>query len=122
MTSKLTSPKWPGLPSPPLGDFFNETQWTVLLSLLDAIVPSLVPASKLVDPLTQKAIPDEEFTAVLATTRKTIAESPDEETLEKYLAELPSKNEQTVFTLRRALDGVPDSARRQLGGVLSALA
>ena len=44
-----TGPTPPGLPSPPTGDFFDDNQWTVLLALLDAIIPSITATSNVKD-------------------------------------------------------------------------
>jgi hypothetical protein len=117
----LSAPRWPGLPEPP-SDFFNETQWSVFLSLIDAAVPSLVPESKRKDEKSERAVPDGEYQTAVKTTRTAVAESPDEATVAAYLAELPSKNPATVHALCRSLNGITAAARNQLGGVLSTLA
>lgn len=118
----VTAPRWPGLPEQPSGDFFDETQWTVFLSLMDAVLPSIVPASKLKDRANQKAIPDDEYQQAIETTQATLAGAPDESTLAAYLSELPSRNTASLHYLRRSLGSVPASARNRLGGVFSALA
>jgi hypothetical protein len=117
----ITAPRWPGLPEPPSGDFFNETQWAVLMSLIDAVLPSLVPESKLTDQSTQKAIPDKDYQKAIKTIQTTVAEAPDEGTISAYLSEIPSENTAFLHALRRCLSGIPASGRNQLGGVLSAL-
>jgi hypothetical protein len=117
-----TSPRWPGLPEPPLGDFFNETQWTVLMALVDGAVPSMVPESKVTDTKLHKGIPDAEFQNALAITQKTLADAPDADVLAKYLASRPSENPATIYCLRRSLTGIPSAARIALGQALSLLA
>ncbi|KAH8909806.1 GMC oxidoreductase [Coniochaeta sp. PMI_546] len=120
-SENITAPRWPGLPEPPSGDWFNETQWAVLMSLIDAVLPATVPESKATDKTMQKAIPDTEYQDVVTTTRTTLAQAPDEATLTAYLSELPSQNPATLHAIRRSLSGVPASVRNQLGGVLTAL-
>ncbi|OIW33590.1 GMC oxidoreductase [Coniochaeta ligniaria NRRL 30616] len=116
------TPRWPGLPEPPSGDFFNETQWAVLMSLIDAVLPPTLPESKVTDQITQKAIPDADYQTAITTTRTVLAQAPDEATLAAYLSTTPSQNPATLHAIRRSLGGVSASARTQLGGVLSALA
>jgi hypothetical protein len=118
----LTSPRWPGLPDPPAGDWFSETQWTVLLSIIDAVIPPLVPSSAVTHPLAQHGIPDAAWSRALSTTQSTLASSPDRAVLESYLAEQPSANPLTLPALKRSLAYAPTAARSGLGTVLSALA
>lgn len=91
------------------------------MSLIDAVLPSTVPESKLTDTATQNPIPDSDYQDALSATQTTLADSPDVATLNAYLSELPSRNPATLAALRRSLNGVSASARNQLGGVLSAL-
>lgn len=123
----MEAPSPPQMPSPPAGgggssDFFNPTQWTVLLALLDTVIPAVVPTSAVRDPRAQEGVDDAEFRALTRRARASMASPPDDAALQAYLAEAPSAQPAFVHGVRRTLAGVTDGARRQLGAVLLALA
>lgn len=117
----LPGPKCPGLPTPPTGDFFDETQWTVLYALLDAILPSITAAPDVTDDKTQYGIPEEDIKDLISNTKKNLAEPPSDDLLEAYLADRPSSHYNFTYGVRRILSCAPSSALKQLGGVLTAL-
>jgi hypothetical protein len=119
-----TGPTPTSLPPAPPGDFFDATQWTVLTALLDAIIPSIVPASAVVgsdDSKTHRGIDDGQLEHVTAQVRSTMVSPPSPELFKAYLEERPSANPALREALRRTLSTVPASSRRKLGGALTTL-
>ncbi|KAH8878879.1 GMC oxidoreductase [Thozetella sp. PMI_491] len=114
-------PSPPKLPSPGTGDIFNETQWAVLLSLLDAAIPPLVPESEVKDPAAQLAISDAQLQDARKLAASTMVHPPSEEALAAYLADRPSSYPGFVHGVRQTLSNAPAPARKQLGAVLFAL-
>jgi hypothetical protein len=117
----LAKPNSPALPPPPSGDFFNETQWTVLLAFLDAVVPRITAVSQVKDPSLAVGVPDTQYHDMVARARKSMAEAPPEDIVETYLGELPSENPAFVYAVRRAVYGISTSDKMQLGAVLLAM-
>lgn len=123
VTGDTISPNEPGMPEPPSGDFFNETQWAVLLALADAVIPSITPESRVTDEKIQRCLPDQEYHAFVQFNKDKIDGAPgDESLLEALLDDRPSKHPAFLHHCRRTLSSLPGPARKQLGGVLSALA
>lgn len=114
-------PTSPGMPAPPTGDFFDETQWTVLYSLLDTILPSITAAPKVTDDKAQYGMPEADIKHLISNTQKNLAEPPSDNLLEAYLADRPSSDPNFTYGVRRILSSAPSSALKQLGAVLTAL-
>ena len=74
--STQTGPRLPGMPSPPTGDFFDDTQWTVLYALLDAIIPSITATSNVKDDKAQYGIPASQIEDLVAQAQNNVAEPP----------------------------------------------
>ncbi|KAM7192803.1 GMC oxidoreductase [Rhypophila sp. PSN 637] len=117
----LPGPKCPGLPTPPTGDFFDDTQWTVLFALFDAILPSITATPKVTDDKSQYGIPEADIKHLIANTKKNLVEPPSDDLLEAYLADRPSTDPNFTYGVRRILSTAPSSALKQLGAVLTAL-
>ncbi|KAK3340936.1 hypothetical protein B0H65DRAFT_474030 [Neurospora tetraspora] len=68
MASSVSDPTPPGLPPlpPGHGDYFTKTQWTVLMSLLDATIPSITAVSNKKDDKTQLGIADAGFNEIVS--------------------------------------------------------
>lgn len=118
----VTGPVPPALPPPPGDGYFDETQWAVLMAVLDTVIPSIKPASAVTDDRTQHAVDDGRFDEITAKVQTDMAEPPPVDILNAYLEDRPSANPAFMDALRRMLTALPDSGRRQLGAMLSALA
>jgi hypothetical protein len=117
----MAGPDTPGMPEPPSGDFYNETQWAVLLALLDAIVPSVAPESMTRDVSAQRRISDAEYQLLLESYPRTMAAAPEKAVFQAYLDERPARQQAFLHACRRSLARLPESGRQKLGGALSLL-
>ncbi|KAK3692226.1 hypothetical protein B0T22DRAFT_531748 [Podospora appendiculata] len=111
----------PGLPPPPTGDWFDETQWAVLLALLDAVIPSITAETDVQDAKAQQALPDAHFDELVGRAQASMVEPPSADVLKSYFEDRPSTQPWFLYAVKRTLDTVPDPVRKQLGSVLSAL-
>ncbi|KAK1751867.1 long chain fatty alcohol oxidase [Echria macrotheca] len=116
-----TGPTPPAVPPAPPGDYYDATQWAVLTSLLDAVIPSIAPASKVTDEKTHRGIDDAEYEKLASLVEAKVNPAPSPEALKAYLDDRPSANPGFMNGLLQALGNLPQSARARLGGVLSAL-
>ncbi|KAA8629797.1 hypothetical protein SMACR_01933 [Sordaria macrospora] len=123
MASSVSGPTPPGLPPlpPGHGDYYTETQWTVLMSLLDATIPSITAVSNKKDDKTQLGLADAEFKEIVTNAQASVVKKPAVEDITAYLAERASDDPAFCCAMRRTLSTVPASARNQLGAVLYAL-
>lgn len=120
MMMPLASP----IPEPPEGEYFTEDQWRILLSIMDAIVPSIHSDSTAHphDELSQLAIPDAKWGAAVNHLNATLVDPPDTDTLGVYFAEKPSDNPDFKDLLERTLVFyVREDARNGLIFVINAL-
>ncbi|TEA21494.1 Long-chain-alcohol oxidase FAO2 [Colletotrichum sidae] len=121
-------PKIPGtsvalqLPEVPTSDFWKETQWTVLLSLLEAALPSISRPASLSDQANQVRVSDADYAQALQLVQNTMKNPPSEEKFLEYLAHCPAKEPKFVESIKRTIAALPSAAQRTLGGALSALA
>jgi len=118
----MVGPKPPALQAAPSGDFWNETQWAVLASLMDAFVPSFVPESRLRDRKTQVKLSDAEYMRITDTLVRYGGPDPSQESFDKYMRDTVSDHPAAMEGVRRTLAGFPSSSRKELGGVLALLA
>lgn len=110
------------MPDAPTGDYFNETQWAVLMALADAVVPSIAAESKVTNEKVQRRMPDQEYQKIIQSNKGSIIAAPGDESLfQEYLDDRPSKHPAFLDHCRRTLSNVPASDRKQLATVLSAL-
>jgi len=116
-----TGPTPPALPPVPSGDYFNETQWTVLMAILDAVIPTIAAASTVTDEKTHRSINDDEFKNVTSSARVKSISPLSDEALKAYLEDRPSASPEFMDLLRRTLATIPSPARNKLGSVLHAL-
>ena len=117
-----TAPKPPKPPAPVDADFFSEKQWAVLMSIMDAVVPSLpLREAGPLEPMTQLELSEAQFQEALELARSTMVEPPSEELLKAYLQDRPSDYPDFLVGIQRTLASVPSAAQKQLGAILSAL-
>ncbi|KAL5353149.1 hypothetical protein ACLOAV_001180 [Pseudogymnoascus australis] len=117
----MTTPLGPlSTPLPPLpDDVFTSAQWSILLALMDTVVPRIVRASaaspsRAIDEL---VISEAEYGAIARATG-----NDEGETLDAYLAERPSESEEFKGLLRRQLVSYArEDQRRPLMLILSIL-
>lgn len=119
----MSSPTSPGIPEAPKGDFFNETQWAVLMAFADAVVPSITAQSKVTDEKLQRRMSDREYQQVVQSNKDSLAGSPSdgESLFKEYLDDRPSKNPAFRDHCVRTVASVPESDRKQLALALSLL-
>lgn len=117
----LKAPCPPPLAAAPSGDFWNETQWKVLLSLLDAVVPSIVSESDVTNKFDQRKLSQSQYAAAAAKAQASVQMKPSDELLKAYLQERMLDKPAFVDNLKRTLDSLPPKTKNDLGGVLSLL-
>ncbi|KAF1811709.1 hypothetical protein P152DRAFT_449983 [Eremomyces bilateralis CBS 781.70] len=111
-------------PLPPLpADPFTKDQWTTLLALGDTIVASLEPASPAnAASTTVLPIPQDEYSASVATAKRFAAADADPKNIEAWMREKPSENEELKLQLWRFLGSyTPEDLRKQFKLVLTLL-
>lgn len=116
-----TGPTPPALPPVPSGDYFNETQWTVLMAILDAVIPSIAAASTVTDEKTHRSVDDGEFKSATSLGQSKLVSPLSDAALKAYLEDRPSASPEFMDILRRTLSTIPPPARNKLGSVLHAL-
>jgi len=116
-----TGPSPPALRDPPSGDWWDETQWGVFISLLEAVLAPVVAASDVADKRTQKKISDAEYERAYARIARTTADAPDRDLFRAFLRERPTENPAFLHCVRRTLSNVPAVERKKLGDALTTL-
>ncbi|KAK4184198.1 hypothetical protein QBC35DRAFT_466686 [Podospora australis] len=123
--ASLTAPKPVGLPTAP--EFLSETQWKVLMSLMDAIIPAVrIQTDKTKDKSNRDTatlyLSPAEYSEAASSLRKAAAPNDiSADLIEDYLAERPSDNPLFAQVLKVVLSNVPPNKQRELRIVLSIL-
>ncbi|KAH6847607.1 hypothetical protein B0I37DRAFT_148178 [Chaetomium sp. MPI-CAGE-AT-0009] len=123
-TAPLSAPVHVDIPD--AVEIFNETQWSVLMALMDAVIPAIRiqesgQNTKGLDPSTLY-LPSSEYSDVSVKLRNAATPlNPTAQTLEAYLAERPSDNPVFARVLKAVLSNVPPSKQRELRILLSIL-
>jgi hypothetical protein len=115
------APRYPALRAIPPGDYWNPTQWEVMLSLLDAAIVPTVAEPDLKDKEAQKKIPSAEFDEIYAQLKDTTIDPPDKELFKAFLAEPLAHRPEFVNTVRIICSNFPPGAKKQFGSALSTL-
>ncbi|KAK1595320.1 GMC oxidoreductase [Colletotrichum navitas] len=110
------------LPVLPVNNLWNETQWAVLMSLLEAVLPSISLPATLSDPTNQICVSGADYAAALQLVRNTMKNPPSEEKFLEYLAHSPAKEPKFVDSIKRTMASLPAGSQRQLAGAMSTLA
>ncbi len=137
MASTQTAPNVPQLAPAPCGEWWNDTQWAVLLSLLDAVLAPIAASgdARSSEPKAAKApadgleferasvqqLPKSELDTAVARARNAMAKPPAEDLVAEYLVARASDDPQFLIVTRRTLLGVAPRTRKDLGGLLSIL-
>ncbi|KAF6827017.1 long chain fatty alcohol oxidase [Colletotrichum musicola] len=110
------------LPGMPACDFWNETQWNVLFSLLEAALPSISRPATLTDEANQVRVSEAEYAEALKLVQNTMTSPPSEDQFQEYLAHCPAKEPKFVESVKRTMAELSSGAQRALGGAMGALA
>ncbi|EAQ83481.1 hypothetical protein CHGG_09885 [Chaetomium globosum CBS 148.51] len=123
-TAPLSAPVHVELPD--ALDIFNETQWKVLMALMDAVIPAIRIQESGENTKGQDTsiihLPSSEYSDAAVQLRNAASPgNPTPETLEAYLAERPSDNPAFAQVLKCVLSNVPPNKQRELRILLSIL-
>lgn len=110
------------LPALPSAEFWTETQWAVLRSLLEAVLPSIARPAAFSEESSQVPVSEADYAAALELIQNTMENPPAEEKFQEYLAHNPAHDPEFVESTTRTLAALPSGAQRQLGGAMGALA
>ncbi|RYP69262.1 hypothetical protein DL771_006230 [Monosporascus sp. 5C6A] len=103
--------------------YFNETQWQVLFSMIDAVIPSIVIGSAAgKDEKHHLQISQNQCNESYEYIQQVTSHPPGFEEFVEYLGARPLENQLFLWQVRRALNSLPPHSKRQLGGLLSLLA
>ena len=118
----ILAPLATALPEGPAGEPFTAAQWTTLMAIMDAVIPSIRRETTTTDKISQLTISDVEYNTAVHHLQKTVVNAPDSESLDEYLNERPSENPRFQDLLMRTLVFYArDDARKGLSFVLSTL-
>lgn len=108
---------------PALGSdgYFDEVQWQVLLSLIDAVIPSIVTESTEEGGNRHLWITQAQYQESYESTRQLLKHPPAFSEFEEYMKARPLENKRFLQQLKRSLNSIPPNSRRQLGGILTVL-
>ncbi|OLN81826.1 Long-chain-alcohol oxidase FAO2-like protein 2 [Colletotrichum chlorophyti] len=106
----------------PTSDFWTETQWTVFMSLLEAVLPSISRPATLSDKANQVRVSEADYAAALKLVQNTMKNPPSEEKFQEYLAHNPAKEPSFRDCVTRTMAALPSAAQRQLGAAMAGLA
>lgn len=121
LTGDIVAPESPALPALPPDDFWSETEWAVFNAILDTIVPAIVSKSALVDREGQLAIPDGEYTTVMARARATTLQTQDEASLKAFMEDRTSTHPAVRDVSRRIASRLSDVQKDGLKRLLKSL-
>lgn len=108
------------LPPLPEGDVLTPSQWTTLMAIGDAVIPSLVPSSS--NSVDRMSIQASEYVSTIGQIRSTAAKTATEDNIRAFLDESASSIPDLKALIHRILsEFVPDDARKGIRGILSAL-
>ncbi|KAK8137239.1 hypothetical protein PG984_005179 [Apiospora sp. TS-2023a] len=109
----------------PPGTFFDETQWRVLYSLMDTVIPSIAASDDvngdskgLVKYDDRQIVPNDVLEAHYQKLQRCLPQPPSRDAFTAYLAEKPSTIQDFRNHLTRTLSTLSPAARNQLGAVL----
>ncbi|RYP30802.1 hypothetical protein DL767_006083 [Monosporascus sp. MG133] len=111
------------LPALGPGTYFDETQWQVLFSIIDAVIPSIVIGSAAEkNEQHHLQISQNQCNDSYEYIQQVTSHPPAFEKFVEYLGARPLENQLFLGQVRRALNKLPPHSKRQLGGLLSLLA
>jgi hypothetical protein len=116
------APSPPKLSAHPSTSFWTADQWAVLLCLVEAALPPVVPASQATDKTQQMVLTDGEFDGVIADAKKYTTDQPVVDKFVEYLQYSPTQDPSFIRKCERTISIIPNDTRNRLGSALSALA
>ncbi|KAK7969319.1 hypothetical protein PG988_008392 [Apiospora saccharicola] len=109
-------------PIPITGDgLFSGPQWSTLLALVDAAVPSIVVASSAGGSGKHIEISEQQYRDTYEHVRASMASPPSSDEFEEYLRARPSNNPHFVQNVKRTFQTIPAVHRKRLAGALDLL-
>lgn len=81
------------LPESPGDESFSPVQWEVMKALMTTVLPSLSRQSAITNRTVEGTVSDEQYEQAVNHMRQTMANAPNDEELEEYLAESPYDTE-----------------------------
>ncbi|RYO85869.1 hypothetical protein DL762_005016 [Monosporascus cannonballus] len=103
--------------------YFDDTQWQVLLSIIDAVIPSIVIGSAAGENEKHHLrISQSQCNESYEYIQQVTSHPPAFEEFIEYLGARPLENQLFLGQVRRTLNNLPPHSKRQLGGLLSLLA
>ncbi|KAK8114067.1 GMC oxidoreductase [Apiospora kogelbergensis] len=109
-------------PSPISGEeLFTESQWSTLLALVDAAVPSIVVASSAGGSGRHIKISEQQYKEAYEHVRASLAAPPSSDEFEEYLRSRLCSSPRFVQNVKRTFQTVPASHRKRLAGALDLL-
>ncbi|KAK7988594.1 hypothetical protein PG989_008909 [Apiospora arundinis] len=119
---ELSAPRQLPKPAPISGEgLFTESQWSTLLALVDAAVPSIVVASSAGGSGKHIEISEQQYKDVYERIRVSMATPPSSDEFEEYLRTRLCNNSNFVQNVKRTFETVPASHRKRLAGALDLL-
>lgn len=112
------------LQPPPVSEpaFWDETQWTVLWSLIEALLPSISSESDVSDGKNQVKLPDTRYAEAVRFIRVVMGtDAPPEDRLKDYLKYCPTQDTRFRADVIRTLSMTSTTARDAMGRALSSL-
>lgn len=102
-------------------DFWDESQWEVFFSVMEAVLPAVASQSTITDKHNQIRITDAEFEDIYKRLSENVVDAPSKEALRGFLAERFTDNPEHVETCKRMLSSFPPEKNQQLGSILRIL-
>jgi hypothetical protein len=110
------------LPHLPEGEPFTADQWTTLLAIMDAVIPSVQRGAESGSSTTQQTISHAEYNTTVEDFKKAVVGTVEDKTLDEYLSEKPSEIPRFRALLKRSMVSFSrEDVRKNLALVLSAL-
>lgn len=104
------------------GTYFSPEQWKTLLSIMDAIIPSLKRESIAPPEINVQSVRDVQYNAAVDHSREKVKDLPADDVLDEFMSEKPSDCPGFEDLLSRTLiDYSREDARKGLAFVLSSL-
>lgn len=101
--------------------YWDESQWAVMLAIMEAAMPAFAPQSTIEDEHNQIRISDAEFEDIFKRLERTVVDPPSKESLREYLAKRCMDDPIYVEDCKRTLGSLKPAQHEQLGGVLKLL-